>query len=98
LILDEPCTGLDIFSRELLLHSLETICGKASSPTVLYVTHRIEEILPVFSHTLLLRRGEVFLTGKTEDVLSKANLSGFFERDVDVEKQNQRVWMKVLQQ
>lgn len=94
LILDEPCTGLDLFARDYMLKSIEEICQSAV-PTVLYVTHRIEEVLPTFSHTLLLRRGEVYRAGKTGDVLRQDILGGFFERNVKLETDNRRYWLRI---
>lgn len=95
LILDEPCTGLDVFSREQLLTTIQQI-GQGTGPTLLYVTHHIEEILPVFSHTLLLRKGEVHSAGQTEQVLTSNNLSRFFHLPVEVQQQNGRFWMHPL--
>ncbi|UUZ84416.1 ABC transporter ATP-binding protein [Paenibacillus sp. P26] len=51
LILDEPCNGLDIFSREQLLASIGEWASRKDTPTVLLVTHHTEEILPLFGHT-----------------------------------------------
>ncbi|MBI4847820.1 MAG: ABC transporter ATP-binding protein [Nitrospirae bacterium] len=95
LIMDEPCAGLDIFSREHLLSSIETLGSSASAPTLIYVSHHIEEILPVFTHTLLLRRGKVHSSGKTGEVLTKTNLSSFFETPVDVKRHKGRVWVDI---
>jgi len=95
LILDEPCGGLDIFSREHLLSLIETIGQRRAAPTLLYVSHRIEEILPVFTHTLLLRRGEIHSQGRTKEVLTKNNLSDFFERKVDLKWRKGRAWIQV---
>jgi iron complex transport system ATP-binding protein len=96
LIMDEPCAGLDIFSREHLLSSIEDLGRSAHSPTIIYVSHHIEEILPVFTRTLLLRRGEVHSCGKTGKVLTGANLSSFFEAPVDVRLRGGRVWIQVI--
>ncbi len=95
LIMDEPCAGLDIFSREQILYAIETLSGKASAPTMLYVTHRTDEILPAFTHTLLLRKGEVHSSGETRKVLSKRNLSSFFDSPVDVRWHKDRVWVHI---
>ncbi len=95
LILDEPCGGLDIFSREHLLSFIEKIGHRKTAPTLLYVSHRIEEILPVFTHTLLLRRGEIHSQGQTKEVLTRKNLSDFFERRVDLKWRKGRAWMQV---
>ncbi len=84
LVLDEPCTGLDIFAREQFLSALEVIAASSGAPTMLYVSHHIEEILPIFSNTLLLRKGKVHSRGKTKRILTESNLSDFFQSPVEV--------------
>lgn len=80
LILDEPCTGLDVFAREQLLETVEQLGKQKDGPTLIYVTHHIEEILPIFQKTLMLRRGEVYKTGNTEELITESQLSDFFEK------------------
>ncbi|MCF7618962.1 ABC transporter ATP-binding protein [Bacillus sonorensis] len=82
LILDEPVTGLDFIAREQVLETIDRIAKKKNAPSMLYVTHHAEEILPVFSKTLLLKKGEVFAQGKTRDMMSDDSLSAFFEMSV----------------
>lgn len=96
LILDEPCAGLDLFSREHLLKTIENLASEPTAPTLVYVTHHIEEIMPVFNKTLLLRRGEVHTVGDTKEMLTSENLSNFFENSVEVEWRNQRAWLKIV--
>jgi iron complex transport system ATP-binding protein len=93
LILDEPCTGLDIFAREQVLHMIEQIANDPDAPTLIYVTHHIEEILPCFTHTLLLKRGRIAEKGRSSDVLTEANLRDFFETSLTVERKNGRNWL-----
>ncbi len=95
LILDEPCAGLDIFARELLLNSIDQITRLKQAPTILYVSHHIEEILPVFNFSLLLRRGEVHSAGLSKQVLTQKNLSSFFETSVTMRWRNNRPWVEV---
>jgi iron complex transport system ATP-binding protein len=95
LILDEPCTGLDLFAREQVLSLIQHIGTRKEAPTLIYVSHRIEEILPVFTHTLLLRRGEVHSKGLTRKVLTRENLSDFFEAPVKVRWINGRPWVVI---
>jgi len=95
LILDEPCTGLDLFSRERLLASIKDLTESPDAPTLIYVTHHTEEILPVFTHALLIRGGEMMRSGRTEDVLTTGGLSAFFESPVVVEKHGDRVYVRV---
>lgn len=91
LILDEPCTGLDIIARENLLKIIKDLSEDIDAPTLIYVTHHTEEILPNFSHTLLLRRGQVHSAGLTDELLTKENLSDFFETPIVCEKSGDRV-------
>lgn len=84
LILDEPCTGLDIFARDQLLQRVQTIANGQNAPTLLYVTHHIEEIMPCFNKTMLLRDGQIFAAGSTADMLDSQRLSDFFNTSVEV--------------
>ena len=95
LILDEPCTGLDIIAKEQLLSVIKKLSLEKDAPTLIYVTHYTEEILNVFSHTLLLRRGQVHASGKTESVLTGSCLSDFFETPVHLEWQQNRAWVRL---
>lgn len=95
LILDEACNGLDFLSREMLLSSIGELAAEPGAPHMLFVTHHIEEILPVFTHTLLLRRGEIYAKGRTKDVLNSESLSAFFETSVSINWQNNRAWLSV---
>ncbi len=90
LILDEPCTGLDIFAKESFLMLVDNIAKAEDSPTIIYVSHHIEEILPLFSNTLLLKNGSVHSSGKNENVLTNDNLINFFDRTIEVSQKNNR--------
>ncbi|QOS81758.1 ABC transporter ATP-binding protein [Paenibacillus sp. JNUCC31] len=98
LILDEPCNGLDLFSRERLLESIRELTQKPDTPSLIYVTHHTEEILPVFSHSLLLRRGEIVNSGLTSELMNRDVLSSFFEAPVDVDRHGQRVYVRAAEQ
>ncbi|MFE4710171.1 MULTISPECIES: ABC transporter ATP-binding protein [unclassified Paenibacillus] len=95
LILDEATNGLDFLSREALLTSISELAQEPDAPTLLFVTHHIEEILPVFNQTLLIRRGEVYSKGQSQEVLTSANLTAFFETPIQVSWQNQRAWLSI---
>ncbi|GER66290.1 ABC transporter ATP-binding protein [Weizmannia acidilactici] len=96
LILDEPCNGLDLFAREILLKSVEELAGDPNGPALIYVTHHPEEISPVFQKTLLLRRGEVFQQGDTSDMIEKTSLSRFFEHEIHVEWRGNRASFQLV--
>ncbi|WP_408008061.1 ABC transporter ATP-binding protein [Pseudalkalibacillus sp. A8] len=90
LILDEPTNGLDFIAREHLLEGIESIAKGSGAPTILYVTHHVEEILPTFGKTLLLKKGTVFGSGETKEMLSEQILSKFFDIPVEVVWSNGR--------
>ncbi|MOA38346.1 putative ABC transporter ATP-binding protein YlmA [compost metagenome] len=60
---------------------------------MLYVTHHTEEILPIFTHSLLIRRGEIFEQGVTEEVFNSELLSQFFEMSVNLDWNRERAWL-----
>lgn len=94
IILDEPCTGLDLKAREELLASLERL-GRQNGPTMLYVTHHIEEIMPTFTHALLLKEGTVVAQGPKEEVLTAPLLSQTFDVPVTIDWEHGRPWIKI---
>lgn len=95
LVLDEPCTGLDVSARELLLAGLARAAAEDVRPTVIYVTHHVEEILPLFSHTLVLREGQVVAQGATRATLTDDVLSRAFGLGVEVHWAHGRPWLRV---
>lgn len=90
LILDEPTTGLDFIAREQLLETIDKIANQQTGPNLLYVTHHVEEILPVFKKTLLLKKGKIFSAGITKELMSEKTLSEFLEMNVEVLWSNNR--------
>jgi iron complex transport system ATP-binding protein len=78
LILDEPCAGLDPVAREQFLAFLQRLGTQRGAPALIFVTHHVEEIMPAFTHALLLREGRVVDAGKKQDVLTSARLSEVF--------------------
>ncbi|MDM5337428.1 ABC transporter ATP-binding protein [Fictibacillus enclensis] len=95
LILDEPCTGLDVFSREEVLGLMDDIVQKNSH--LLYVTHHIEEISDVITHVLLLRDGQIVASGPKQEVLTSESLSETYKMPVDVHWEENRPWLTIQQ-
>ncbi|WP_462409318.1 ABC transporter ATP-binding protein [Neobacillus sp. Marseille-QA0830] len=90
LILDEPTNGLDFIAREKLLESISSVMKQPVPPSIIYVTHHVEEILPEFNKTLLLKQGQVIASGETSDLLNDERLSEYFGIPVRVTWQNNR--------
>ena len=93
LILDEPCTGLDFLAREQLLTNIEKLSTIADAPSLIYVTHQTDEILPLFNKTLLRREGKVHSAGPTQELLNNKNLSQFYGIPVECKKLNNRYFL-----
>jgi iron complex transport system ATP-binding protein len=95
LILDEPCAGLDPVAREHFLQFLGRLAQTRHAqtrhaPTLVLVTHHVEEIIPAFSHVLLLRKGEVLAAGPRSKVLTSGKLSHAFNAPVKLRHQRGR--------
>jgi iron complex transport system ATP-binding protein len=97
LILDEPTNGLDFIAREEFLESVEKIASNPDAPTIIYVTHHVEEILPIFNKTLLLRDGQVFSQGNTYEMISCKKLTEFLGVPVEVLWKNKRPLLSKIQ-
>lgn len=89
-VLDEPCTGLDLAGREWVLSVLEDFQRDAGAPSLLLTTHHVEEIGPSFTHALLLKNGGVFAAGAMEEVFTGENLSNLFDMPLDVRRADGR--------
>ncbi|QSO47668.1 ABC transporter ATP-binding protein [Alicyclobacillus mengziensis] len=121
IILDEPCTGLDVGSRENLLGAISALAAQSSkqsvrgatgtegpsaenettreaafAPTMIYVTHHVEEVLPVFTHALVLKFGECLAAGEKRTVLTDDNLTRAFEVPCHIVWANGRPWLTVV--
>ena len=85
LILDEPCAGLDPVAREQFVRFLGRLARRAArpaarptGPTLVLVTHHLEEIAPIFSHVLVMRAGRVVAAGPRRQVLTARVLGAAF--------------------
>ncbi len=90
LILDEPCAGLDPVAREKFLQFVNRLLAQQDGPTVVMVTHHVEEIMPGFSHVILLKDGEVQAAGEKTDVLTSRIISETFGEAVHLHRHQSR--------
>ena len=86
LILDEPCAGLDPVAREHFLQFLSRLAVMRRAPAIVLVTHHVEEIVPMFSHVLILKSGRVLASGVRQRVLTSGNLSEAFHAPVRIRR------------
>jgi len=90
MLLDEPAAGLDLAGREQLVRALGGIAVDASAPSIVLVTHHVEEIPPGFTHALLLREGRVVRSGPIGEALDSASLSEAFGLPLQLERNGGR--------
>jgi len=95
LILDEPCAGLDPAAREHFLQFLQRLGKKKNAPTLVLVTHHVEEIMPVFSHVLVLKGGSVMAEGRKSKILTAKTLSTAFSTKLKLRSTPNRFVMTV---
>ncbi|MDX6257547.1 MAG: iron complex transport system ATP-binding protein [Frankiales bacterium] len=85
LLLDEPAAGLDLGAREALLRRLSRLARDPNAPSMIMVTHHVEEIPIGFTHALLLKAGKVIAAGPLASVLTAPLLSATFGLPLVVE-------------
>ncbi|GLW64493.1 iron ABC transporter ATP-binding protein [Actinomadura rubrobrunea] len=90
LLLDEPAAGLDLGAREDLVDRLGRLADDPAAPTMVLVTHHVEEVPEGFTHALLLRKGEVVAQGKVDEVFTPEHLSTCFGLPLTVERREGR--------
>ena len=95
LILDEPCAGLDPAAREQFLQFLQRFGASPAAPTLLLVTHHVEEIMPVFTHALVLKAGRVLAAGPVRTTVTSKVLSEAFDADIRVRRRSGRLTMAI---
>jgi iron complex transport system ATP-binding protein len=95
LFLDEPCAGLDPVAREDFLGFLHRLGRRPHAPTLVLVTHHVEEIVPIFSHVLMLHRGRVLACGEKARVLTSANLGKTFGAGLALRRTGSRYQLAV---
>ena len=93
MILDEPSVYLDLAGREFLLKTIEELAETRPDLTIVFITQRIEDILPVFDRGMILKSGEIVAYGSRDEVLTEENLKDAFELDIQLIKTEKgRLW------
>ncbi len=92
IILDEPCAGMDPGGREGFLASLCKLGTQKKVPALIYVTHHVEEILPMFAKILVLKDGKVMRSGTTQEVLKPRLLRRLYGAPLALQRRKGRYW------
>jgi iron complex transport system ATP-binding protein len=84
MVLDEPMTGLDVVMKHKMKRFVKGIADEGQH-TILYVTHHFEEISPeLFDNCMLMRNGQIYQSGKVEDVINSEVISSFLQKPVEI--------------
>ena len=82
LLLDEPCSHLDLVNSRRMLRLMHTIAEKGR--TVLFTTHDPNAASAVADQVLLVRRGEIVADGPPEQTLNSELLTRTYGDAVEV--------------
>jgi iron complex transport system ATP-binding protein len=96
LLLDEPTAGLDLLAREQVLATVQMMFQENQHPpTVVLITHHVEELPPATTHVLLLDTGTVAADGPPREVLRADVLSHVYRCPLQVHQSNGRYRVEV---
>ncbi len=104
LLLDEPTSGLDLLAREQVLATVQRLferpaavegSHRSAPPTVLFISHHVEELPPATSHVLLLSNGAPAAIGTPAEVLRAEVLSEVYGCPLSVRTSNGRYYVEV---
>jgi iron complex transport system ATP-binding protein len=86
LMLDEPTMGLDFLAREQVLAAVQSLSTAEADhrPTVIMITHHLEELPPLVSQVLLLSEGRAAALGTPEQVLRHEILSPVYHCPMEI--------------
>src|SRR5208337_4915960 len=77
LILDEPTTGLDVYSRRLVIDTIRHMNQEGS--TILLTTHNIEEANELCTTISIINKGKIVATGSPEKLKKAFDTSRYVE-------------------
>ena len=95
LILDEPCIGLDPAARQRFMNDLAVLAKQENAPTMILVTHHIEEIDPWIQNVLLLKDGKVLASGTSDETITNRQMSELFDYRCSVFRQGDEFLLRI---
>ena len=94
LLLDEPTASLDISLRTHLMKLLKSL-NKDRNITVLVISHDIQLAAGFCKRLILMKDGSIIADGKVEDVLNTELIRKVYECEVEIVKQNDKIFISV---
>ncbi len=93
MILDEACAHLDLKSREFLLNTVAKLSKINNSPVIIFVTQRLEDIIPELETGIIIKNGRIVKSGNRDQILTEENLQLAFDIPIKIVKtDNGRLW------
>lgn len=92
ILLDEPCTGLDLRAREDLVARLSEMATDPTTPPMVLVTHHVEEIPSAFTHLMLMRDGQIIAQGPLGTTLTEDSLGETFGIPLTLDRYEDGRW------
>ncbi|KAA0940628.1 ABC transporter ATP-binding protein [Sporosarcina sp. ANT_H38] len=77
IILDEPTTGLDIQSRQIIWKKLLQL--KSNGISILLTSHHMDEVEKLADRIVIIHQGEIVAEGTSKDLIEKYNFSSLEE-------------------
>jgi iron complex transport system ATP-binding protein len=78
LLLDEPSARLDLAGRVQLSQALAELTQLPAAPSLVLVTHHLDEVPAGITHVMMLRAGTVVAAGELDTTLTSAAVSDTF--------------------
>jgi iron complex transport system ATP-binding protein len=85
LLLDEPTSNLDLPAQKSIMDLVEKIYSEQNL-TILLVMHELTHLPRGCKQMVLMKKGKILFSGKTEDALSEVLLTELFESPMEIFK------------
>ena len=93
LILDEPTSALTFGEVEALFKVMRDLKRKGIS--MIYITHRLNEVFEIATHVAIMRDGLITLEGPVEKFTKEMLIAGLLPSDAQAQKQGEKVYRPV---
>ena len=84
LLFDEPTVGLDMGARAACIEVLDELMQRAEPPTMVIVSHHLDELPRVVQRVVLMKAGRLVAQGTPGEMLTSVRLGMLFDCQVDV--------------
>ena len=97
LVLDEPTAGLDMKARALIIKTLEQMHERKERPSIVIVSHHLEELPKNLDKAMLIKDGKILVQGEPMDVITSFFISSTFDCKAEVYEKEGRYHSHVVE-